>query len=266
MSSKSSLRALSLLGLLLALASPVAAESTPEATRWLEKLMNIYEQGPFKVSFSAEIDMSAVGQPVSGHLKGTVTQKDRTHTRSEMEMEMGGLPGMNTGPMTMKMLSVSDGTTIWSEMLNPALGGTQVTKLAIADLEKVAQSMGGLAPTSMDPVAQLEALTTTMDFEVLEEGGGQVTLRGRITDATRDKVGMLAAQGVDSFIFVFDAATGFPKKVQAEGEVALLTLLFEDLEFLNASSLPAELFQYTPAEGVQVMDLGAMLSRQAGSQ
>lgn len=263
MTYQKAVRYLSTALLILALAPPAAAESTPEATEWLQKLMAIYEKGPFRVGFSANIDMSAAGQSISGTLTGQVTQKDRTHTHSKMEMVMAGMPGTTTGPITMKMLSIADGTTIWTEMENPAVGGTQVTKLAIADLEKVAQSMGGLSPASMDPVAQLEALTTTMDFEVLEENGNEVTLRGRMTDATRAKVGALAAPGVDAFIFVFDAGTGFPKEVRAEGETAFMTLLFEELEFLDAATLPDELFQYTPAEGLPVMDLGAMLSYQA---
>ncbi len=261
---KNAIRLLSIACLVLALAPPTVAESTPEATKWLQKLMSIYEKGPFKVGFTANIDMSAVGQPVSGTLKGNVTQKDRLHTRSVMEMEMTGMPGASTGPMTMKMLSIADGTTIWTEMENPALGGRQITKLSMADLEKVAQSMGGMSPASMDPVAQLEALTTTMDFEVIEEGKKEVTLRGRMTDATRAKAGMLAAPGIDAFVFVFDAASGFPKEVRADGENAFMTLLFDDIEFLDAASLPDDLFTYTPEEGLPVMDLGAMLSQQAG--
>ena len=50
MKTTSSLRLL-LLGALLALplATPADAESTPEARKWLETLLSVYEQGPFQV-------------------------------------------------------------------------------------------------------------------------------------------------------------------------------------------------------------------------
>lgn len=249
-----------LLGALLlpAWAAPAAGDTTPEAQKWLEKVVSHYDGGPFEVGYTIELDMSALGQPFAGTLSGSYTRADETHSRMELEMELAGLPG-TTEPTRMKILNVADGTTLWTEMDNPALGGRQVTKVALADAAKLGQAMGGFSPTSMDPVAQLETLTRTMDFEVLEVKGGRVTLRGLITDATRAENELLGNAAIDAFLFVLDERTGFPIEVRAEGESPFVTMRFEDFGRIDAKSLADGLFEYSPPEGAAVMDLGAML-------
>ncbi|MCP3912795.1 MAG: hypothetical protein GY713_17795, partial [Actinomycetia bacterium] len=231
-----------------------------------EKLLSIYDRGPFQVNYEATLDMSGLGQPLAGTLTGHLTQADRTHSRMQLSFDMPGSPEMPGGGMAFTMLTVTDGTTTWTEMDNPTAGGKQVTRIALAELEKSGQSMAGMSPTSIDPVAQLETLTRTMDFEVVERAGGEVTLRGAITEESRAKLGMLAVPGVDGFIFVLDEQTGFPTQVRAEGEPPFISMTFRDLEFVDAAKLPAGLFEYTPPEGLPVMDLGAMLRSQRPAQ
>ena len=251
--------------LLLPLAAPAAGDSSPEAREWLEKLLSIYDRGPFKVGYSATLDLSASGQPISGSLKGQLTQRDRTHSRMNMEMEMSSLPGMSTEPVTMRMLNVTDGSVVWTEIENPALGGTQVTRVSLDQLAELGASMGGLSPSTMDLVGQMEAMTETLDFEILEQDERTVTLRGRVTDKALAQLGgSLTAAGVETFLFVLDARTGFPREVRAEGENPFLAMSFHDLVFVDPATLPAELFEYTPAEGVSVMDLGAVLQAHQG--
>jgi len=242
--------------------APVSADSSPDAQQWLDKLISVYDRGPFRVDYQAELDMSGLGQPLTGTLKGNVIQADRSHSRIQLALDMSAVPGAPTGATSISMLIVTDGTTVWTEMNNPAAGGRQVTKAALADLEKLGESMGGISPTSMDPVAQLETLTQTMDFEVVGEAGGAVTLHGKITAETRDRLGMLAAPGVDGFVFVLDAKTGFPTAVRADGEIPFVTMHFHNLKFVEAASLAPGLFTYSPPEGVPVIDLGAMLQSQ----
>ncbi len=248
--------------LILSPALPAAADSSPEARVWLDKLLSIYDRGPFRVSYEATLDMSGLGQPLAGTLSGHLTQADRSHSRMQLSLDMPAPPDMPGAGMALTMLTVTDGTTVWTEMDNPAAGGKQVTRIALADLEQAGQSMAGMSPASIDPVAQLETLTRTMDFEVLERAGGEVTLRGTITEETRARLGMLAAPGVGGFIFVLDERTGFPTHVRADGEPPFITMRFRDLEFLDAVKLPADLFEYTPPEGLPVTDLGAMLRSQ----
>ncbi len=250
--------------LILSLALPVSAESSPDAQKWIEKLISIYDQGPFKVDYEAELDMSSLGQPMAGSLTGNLIQADRSHSRVEIALDMPNPSGMPEGGTSMTMLVVTDGTTVWTEMNNPALGSRQVTRVSLEDLKKAGDSQGGLAasPTSMDPVAQLENLTQAMDFEVLEKAAGTVTLRGKVTEETRAQLGMLAAPGVDGFIFVIDEKTGFPTQVRADGENPFVTMNFRNLEFVDKASLAEGLFTYSPPKDVPVMDLGPMLNAQ----
>ena len=244
--------------ILLPPAAPAAAETTPEARVWLEKLISIYDGGPFKVGYAIELDLAALGQPLAGTLKGTYTRADATHSRMELDMELAGMPGA-AEPTKMTMLNVSDGVTLWTEMNNPALGGRQVTKVALADAGRVGEATGGLGPTSLDPVAQLETLTATMDFEVVERAGGRVTLKGKMTETTRTELPALAAPGVEAFVLVLDEGTGFPVEVRADGEDPFVRMSFENFEKLDAGALSDGLFEYSPPEGTPVMDLGAML-------
>lgn len=248
--------------LVLSLAAPTFAASSPDAQKWLEKLITIYDRGPFTVDYEAKLDLAGLGQPMSGAMVGKLTQADRTHSRMEVKLDLAGAPGMPGGSMSMSILTITDGTTVWSEMENPAFGGPQITKVSLTELAEVGETFGGGGlggPTSMDPVAQLEALTQTMDFEVLERAGDTVTLRGTITEEARAKMGMMAPPGVNAFLIVLDEKTGFPTQVRADGENPFVTINFRDLEFVDAASLPAGLFEYSPPAGVPVKDLGPML-------
>ncbi len=245
---------------LILLAAPALAESSPEAQKWLEKLISIYDRGPLKVDYDADLDLSAIGQPMSGSMKGRLVQADRSHSRVELELDMSSSAGMPEEGTSMSILVVTDGTTVWTEMESAAAGGRQVTKVSLADLAELGDSGGlGISPTNMDPVAQLETLTRTMDFEIVESAGGTVTLEGKVTAETRANLSMLAAPGVDGFIIVIDEQTGFPVQVRAAGEKPFVTMHFRNLEFVDAASLTPGLFDYTPPDGVPVMDLGAMV-------
>ncbi len=241
-------------------AAPTFADSSPEAQQWLEKLVSIYDRAPLTVEYVAELDMSSLGQPMAGSIKGSLAQADRTRSRTELELDMAGGSGVPEGGMTMSILVVSDGTTLWTEMDNPAMGGRQVTKMSLEVMEQMNSAALGVSPTSMDPVAQLEALTGTVDFELLERAGGKVTLEGKITDEARARLGIMAAPGVDGFVLVIDEKTGFPTEVRTTGETPFLTMRFSNLKFVDA--LADELFEYTPPEGLPVMDVGAMLQAQ----
>ncbi len=264
MTPSSTIRSLLAAILILSLAVPAAAETSPEAQKWIERLVAIYDQGPFKVDYEAELDMSALGQPLVGSLNGNIVQADRTHSRIEVALDMPNPAGMPEGGTSLSMLVVTDGETVWTEMENPAFGGRQVTKISLEDLKKVGDAKGGnfVNPTSMDPVAQLENLTKAMDFEVVEQAAGKVTLRGTITEGAKAQLGMLAAPGVDGFIFVIDEKTGFPTQVRADGENPFVTMHFRNMKKVDKASLAESLFKYEPPSDVPVMDLGPMLKSQ----
>ena len=256
MTRKPMIRLLAAALLLLSPATPVSGDSTPEAEKWLKKLVSVFDRGPFKVDYTATLDLSVMG--LSGSLKGSYAQADRTHSRMQLELRLATPPEIAAEPVVMKFLSVTDGTTVWTEMDNPALGGRQVFKVSLADVEKLDDAAGlGIDPSSFDPVAQLENLSKTMDFELVEHSGGKVTLRGKATDKTDSMLAQIAGPDGGGFLFVLDEKTGFPTELRAEGENPFIKVVFENLEFPKA--LPAGLFEYSPPEGLPVIDRGAAL-------
>ena len=208
-----------------------------------------------------------MGQPIRGTLQGHVTYGDREHLRQEMKMSLSGLPGGDgQSAAQMEILSVSDADLIWTEVRMPGGGAPQVMKISRQDADKLAASqLGALGanPTSMDPVAQLETMSRTMDFELLEVSGGRVSLLATAGAESLAQLGQLGALGVDSFLLVLDESTGFPVEMRAgdprTGDPAVIHMRFEDLTTVEAGKLPQGAFEYTPPEGVPVTDLGAML-------
>ncbi len=236
----------------------VSAEPTPEAQKWLLKLADVYAKGPLEVDFELEIGTVPVpGAPPGGKISGHLIQKDRSHQRMEVAMDMGGMP--------VKMKTINDGTLIWTEM---DMGGNkQVIKLSPEAAEKAAQSQG-LAPGmggNFDPVSQIEQMSKIVNFDLVGVEGGQVTLRGELNEENRSAAfGGGAMPGLEAITIVIDEKTSFPSRIVMGGEQPIITMSFTNLKFVKASELPEGTFEYTPPEGVPVMDAAAMMGAQGG--
>lgn len=248
---------------LLLLPSIALAESSPEAAEWLRKVAGLYQKGPVTADFEMQLS-PAPTMPVSGQASGSLIQRDDRHTRVEMTMEMGG--GGGQGGMKVSLLSVNDGTTLWNEI---DMGmGKQVTKLALADAEKMAQQnpLGiGMGSGGMDPVAQVAQLSKLLDFELADAAGDAVTLRARFTpEALKAMSGSATMPGFETVTLVLDKSHAFPRLIEIGGEQPFITVRFDNVKFVSASELPAGAFDYAPPEGVPVIDAAAMLQRQGG--
>ncbi len=241
---------------LLVLPATAPAESTPKAQKWLIKLAEIYDKGPLMVDFELEMGSAPVpGAPPGGKIKGQLTQKDRTHQRIEIAMDMGG--------MQVNMKTVNDGTLIWTEM---DMGGNKrVIKLTQEAAEKAAQNQG-LAPGmsgNLDPISQIEKISEVVDFEFAGTENGQVTLHGKLNEESRKEAfGGGPMPGLDAITIVIDEKTAFPSRIVMGGEQPILTMSFNNLRFVKASELPAGTFEYTPPEGVPVVDAAALMAGQ----
>ena len=240
-----------------------AAESSPEAAEWLKKVAAIYERTPLTADLAMEM-AAAPTMPLSGTASGRLVVGDATHMRMEMVFEMSGAEGQ--GGMKLNILSVNDGTTMWNEV---DMGmGKQVTKLARADADAMAQQSPfgvNMGAGGMDPVSQVEQLGKLFDFEVVDAAGGEVTLRGELSEESRQTMGsQAAAAGFEAVTLVLDAKNGFPVRVMIGGAEPVITVRFANLKFVPKSELPAGAFQYTPPEGAPVIDAAAMMKRQGG--
>lgn len=252
------------LGLGLVLFAPATwADASPEAEPWIEKLISLYDQGAFTTSYVANLSMQQGGQSVEGVVDGKIAWGDREHMRVDMTISMKGmLPGAGDQPTEMSVLSITDGELTWTDVQIPAMGVRQVMKISIEQAKAMAEQQGaalGANPASMDPVQQLENLAKTLDFEVLEVKDGKVHLSAAVKPEHRSQLGQLGSMpGTDRMELVLHEATGHPAAITIGGETPLVTMQFGEFEPTTLEKLGEGAFSYTPPEGVQVMDLGAM--------
>lgn len=246
--------------------APLFAESSPEAVKALENLMSMNDRGPFTVDYDIEMKMEQGEQSFAATGNGSMTQKDDKHSRMKMTLNMA-MPGMEQ-KMQMSMLTVSDGTHIWTEM--NMFGGQQIMKMSFATAEKMGEmgqgGMGAGSPGSMDPVKQMKEMTDAFDFEVIGREGGTLTLRGKLSEAGKAKLGdeMVDNPELATLDMMIDEASGMPKEFRVGGDTPFMVMRFGNWKWLDAATIDAGLFSYTPPEGAMVMDMDQMLSGQGG--
>lgn len=250
-------------------ASWLHAETTPDARTWLEKMVSFYDRGAFSVTYSADMSMTQEGQTMSMDMEGEMTHSDPKHMRMDFSMDMA-MPGAGDNTLQMKMLMVIDGDTVWMDMDNPMMGGRRVMKMSYDQAEQSGGSMGLNNLKNMDPVNQMKEMMDKFDFQVVAEEGGEVILAAPMDPDALSGMGQMGqmAQGQSTegweIVLVLEADNAVPKEVRmGPTEEPVMTMLFSDWKFYGPDGAPAGTFEYTPPEGVQVMDLGAM---QGGAQ
>lgn len=247
--------------LLLPVAAGSLAGTTPEAQKWLQKMAERIEQRPFEADYSAEMVTAAMGTPMTINLNGHIVQSDQRHKRMALDVIMAG----HEGSMELSALMVADGSMMWTEVTNPMLGGAQVMKIELDKMDQMAAAnpTSGLANqwSGMDPVDQIRQLAEKFDFDVAESDPGSVKLSAKMTPQQLSQLGFPegAASETASFVILIDEGTGFPKQFQLAGEKPLLTMTFDNFKQLDPATIEPGSFSYSPPQGVQVMDLGAML-------
>jgi hypothetical protein len=254
----------------LASAGATCAESTPEAVEWIEKLVAVYDGAPFQFRYDADLSVSQMGQMTDVKIYGRSTQGGNGRARIETTMEMP-LPG--TEPATtvsIDMLGVSDGNVFWVEADNPGTGQRQVIKLPLEKLNEIADKVPMARNLSrMDPLKQIHELTALFDFEVASRDHQTVTLRADLTGEALDRA-KEAFEGVETsrlkqLVLILRADTGFPDQIRIGGPTqSAMSMRFFDLEFLD--ELADEAFAYTPPEGAEVTDLGALIDAGLGAR
>jgi hypothetical protein len=181
--------------------------------------------------------------------------QDQTHMRMTMAVTIA-LPGADA-PMEMKMLTVSDGEHIWTEMDNPMMG-KQVIKIALADVEAAASAAGmaGLLGGGSDPISSLRKLQEVMTFEVVDATGDPVVLEGTPNEAMREQLAD-APEGLreGKLRLAIERESGSPRWMTlGSAESPAMKMTFDSLRSLAPSDLPGDSFSYAPPAGVEVME------------
>lgn len=230
------------LALLSALSSPLAAESTPEAREWLDKLQGMFSRGALTLEFDGNISAPSIGD---GTLAGEIIYADATHLRARIDFSLSPSGGSAEEATTMRLLTVQDGTTKWDEV--DMLGVQQVTRTAIGK---------GTSGPGLDPISQLQKIADLLDFKVQAIGEGRVELTAPIDEGARADLGQLGAiPGVEGFVLVLHQKTGYPMEFRALGDPPAISMRFKNLQPIDPQSLPADSFSYEPPEGAQVLDI-----------
>jgi hypothetical protein len=250
---------LAALVLVLAGVGQLKAESTPEATQWLKKMKSAYERS-YRVSYRSDMSVIQQGESIGLTVKGATTQADRNHLRMELAITMS-MGEMNA---QMAMLGVIDGKTFWLESDNPMTGGKQVTRMPVDMAGDMSGGGMGLAGgvSGFDPVGQIEQMVAMFDFEMTSRSEDRVTLQATMTEEILADLHTLLpdAEGMERFVLVLDEGTAFPLEMRMGGETPFMTMVFNDLEFVEPGSLDPAIFSYTPPEGTEVVDMGARMS------
>lgn len=243
-------------GLVLA-AAPAA--SAQDANAWMEKLSKLAGK-----SFTTDMTSSVESEAMTMSMKGSYAYADAKKFAMDMAMKITNpAMGMND-PMDMKMKMVADGTTLWMEMESPMMGGQQVMKLGVDHLDKLEEmgmSMNMSGSSEMDPVAQVKELASMADFGVPKVENGKVILSGPLNEKGLENLSEASTQmGIEltDIMIVLDEKTAFPQEFAlSAGDQKVVTSSFSNTKF--PEEIDPSRFSYTPPEGVDVMDLGAMM-------
>ncbi len=237
------------------------AGSDAESKKWIEKMVEVYSKAPLTMDIAADMSMSQGGMTMNMIMSGVMTYADQKHYNMHMDMTVN-IP--QQGEFKTSVLSVSDGTTVWTEVDNP-MTGKQVMKLAVEKAEEFAEQRVGLSSmgSGMDPAKMVEAMEKMVDIQFDGIKDGKVSL---FANMTKDSMAMMGqttdAEKFGKFTIVLDEKNIFPMEmVIYMEEDPFMNMKFYNLNFVKKADLDQSLFNYTPPEGVSVMDISDSLEQ-----
>lgn len=241
----------------------LTAGSDEESKKWIAKMAEVYQKAPLSLDISADMNISQGGMSMTAVMGGDMVYADQKHYKMNMNMNIN-IP--QQGEMKTTILSISDGTTVWTEMENPMMGGKQVMKLSIEKAEEFAEQQVGISGMGggMDPAKMVEAMEKMLDikFDGIKEGKAHL-----IAELTPESAAMFGQSGVQDmkmgkFIMKMDEKNVFPMEMVIHmNEQPMINIRFHNLKHIKKSEMDMGLFQYTPPEGVQVMDLEGTMNQ-----
>ncbi len=256
-------------------AAPTTDQSSTEY--WLNRMVeNVGRASEFDMQMTMDMAAMQMKMTMSGHM----LIGDQRHMSGSMAMDMD-MPMVPSGKQHMDMVFIGDGTDMWIEieMTPNPMGGeepmVQVVKMSFEVIEKMGAeatgSMGfnmGFDPTASDMAAQAAEMFQTMFTDVsveVKDGNGHLTGAVDTSDSAMGQ--QFKMLGIDRFTYVVDGKTGYPVLTtmgNEEGEVMRQEI--SNLKFHNFKKMDMKAFKYQVPEGVNVMDMSAMLGASAGGK
>ena len=235
----------------------VFAEPSPEAVKWLDRLENVYDNGPFTLRYETEVNVLRDGRLQSIKTQGRATQADRKRFRFEFSMET---TTAETGSSTStNVIGTSDGEAFWLEVHNVTADRHRAFKMPVDRLESAARRNHPIAQyiASMDPVSQIRKLTTMFDFEIGSRSEDSITLVAEVPDEILERVGPTLPgdpSKLGDVTITFDTRIEFPTEVRFGEETPVMWIGITEFEYLD--DIDEALFRYVPPEGLGVVDFG----------
>ena len=231
-----------------------------DAEKWLEKVAAVYAKAPLTIDYRADMDINQMGMQMNSKMSGTITFKDKKHQRMELKVKMN----MGGNDMDMTMTTVNDGKTMWVDSNMPMM--RQVSKMDLTEAEEMMKEagLGNMAGGGMSMGQLVESMKESMDVTVASIKDGKVTLNAVYKEMKVDPESPMApavAQRQDTrMVMILDEKNIFPMEMQMftpkDAEKAGMVMHMENLKYVKEADLPADVFSFTPPEGVQVIDMG----------
>jgi len=238
------------------------AGSDAESKKWIAKMVDVYQKAPLTVDLSANMSMNQGGMSMTAVMEGTMTYADQKHYKMEMDMTA---KFSEQGEMKTHILNVSDGTTVWTEMDNPMMGGKQIMKLAIEKAEEFAEQQMGMSGmgSSMDPTKMVEAMEKMLDIKFDSIRDGRVNLTADMTPEAAAMMGQQGQEmGIGKFTMSLDEKNIFPMDMVIYiKDTPMMTMRFHNLKLIKKSDMNMDQFKYTPPEGASVIDLAESMKQ-----
>jgi len=204
-------------------------------------------------SWTANMKMTmrvAPQSPSTVTQEGTISAKKPNRIRVKLSMPMGG--------QAMDILTVHDGQFLWTEQ---SVDGQvlMVIKATQEDIEKAGGNVSGTTSLDWDELMKADKVKERYHVKSLsmQTVGGSpcYVLELRPKQAPEGKSAFTAS----SMRIYADAGTGLPMKIESFTSDGTLMGTMEYTNYKINPTLADHLFTYSPAPGVQVMDMSQVM-------
>jgi len=250
--------------LLSLISAAIPAADAQDATAIVEELKS--KIGEFN-SFSADMTMLMTMSGMTINTTGDVIVLDE-----RMAMNMN----MNMSGMDMATRSVTDESGVmWTET---NVGGMkQIMKMDMKKIAEMGSDLSGIASPSAGPGGNpleaieqmLETFDMTFDGKDTIDGVEVYRLSAEIEDEQNggmDPTGQMAQMGItmEGVTMAFGVEDGFPREYSMLGSDGKPVMAMTYSNLVINPDIDPKIFEYTPPEGTQVMDMTAMMEQQIG--
>ena len=208
---------------------------------------------------AADIIIEQVRNNQKSALKGKVTQKGD----NKMKLELSGTTATPGGAMPINMLTVMNGKLLWTILMGDDGKPQRVMKVDVKEMEDITGKKPG---TGMDAMNMLQDFQNKYDLEYKGEqelkGEKVYVLEGTAKEEPEESSPAGMQQPTPPTIVMYlSVKGGYPLKVVHKDKDSKTTMSIEYTNVKYNTGIEDSAFDYTPPEGVQVMDMTEIIKQ-----